>query len=66
MELVVNGERIEVEPESTVASLIEHVQLGGAACAVEVNRVLVPRREHKTHRLQGGDSIEIVTLVGGG
>jgi len=36
------------------------------AFAVEVNRRVVPRRDHAATLLQDGDSIEIVTLVGGG
>jgi thiamine biosynthesis protein ThiS len=41
-------------------------QLGGAACAVEVNRQLVPKKQHESQELKDGDSVEIVTLVGGG
>jgi len=37
-----------------------------AACAVEVNRRVIPRRDHATATLVDGDRIEIVTLVGGG
>ncbi|MCP6769637.1 sulfur carrier protein ThiS, partial [Klebsiella pneumoniae] len=34
--------------------------------AVEVNRDVVPAARHAEHRLGAGDSVEIVTLVGGG
>jgi thiazole synthase len=34
--------------------------------AVEVNRRVIPRQEHESCRLQEGDVVEIVTLVGGG
>ena len=37
-----------------------------APCAVEVNRLLVPKRKHEQHQLIEGDTVEIVTLVGGG
>jgi thiamine biosynthesis protein ThiS len=33
---------------------------------VEVNRKVVPRRQHAEHTLRDGDTVEIVTLVGGG
>jgi thiamine biosynthesis protein ThiS len=66
MELTLNGERIMVEPDITVASLIRRHQLGGSACAVEVNRRIIPRRDHDSHQLHPGDTVEVVTLVGGG
>ena len=66
MKIQVNGQQHEVEPASTVADLIDRLQLRGAACAVEVNRRVVPGREHPERRLCEGDTVEIVTLVGGG
>ena len=55
-----------MDAPSTVADLITHYHLGGSASAVEVNRELVPRRQHAEHALADGDEVEIVTLVGGG
>ncbi len=66
MKLRVNGDELAVESGVTVAHLLEHLDLAGRPCAVEVNAVVVPRREHEGHRLQDGDAVEIVTLVGGG
>ncbi len=34
--------------------------------AVEVNLEIVPHEQHATHEVQAGDTIEVVTLVGGG
>ena len=64
--LEVNGETREVPVGTTIAGLIEHLELGRTACAVEVNRQLAPKATHEDHTLVSGDSIEIVTLVGGG
>ena len=67
MHLIVNGEQLEVrEPRLTVEGLVAIRGFRGAACAVEVNRALVPRRERDTRELKEGDVVEIVTLVGGG
>jgi sulfur carrier protein len=66
MRVMVNGEAREVEPGTTVAGLIEQTGLGTQACAAEVNRTLVPRREHEGTELREGDLVELVTLVGGG
>ena len=64
--LTVNGEQRDVPEGATVADLIRELGLGTAACAAEVNRQLVPRREHADRSLREGDVVELVTLVGGG
>ncbi len=62
----VNGKVHECPPETTVADLLNDLQINVRYCAVERNQELLPREEHRTVRLVSGDEIEIVTLVGGG
>ncbi|MEM1445984.1 MAG: sulfur carrier protein ThiS [Planctomycetota bacterium] len=65
--LTVNGEEKTFEADAlTVAALIEHHGLSNQPVAVEVNRQLVPKRQHSDTTLQPGDTVELVTLVGGG
>jgi len=64
--LTVNGEAVQIEPDTTVARLIEAQGLAGQPVAVEVNREIVTKREHASHTLHKGDTVELVTLVGGG
>jgi len=66
MTVVANGEKREVGEQAKVADLLGELKLGTAACAVEVNKKIVPKLQHSTHALAEGDRIEIVTLVGGG
>jgi sulfur carrier protein len=66
MKLTVNGETRELPDKATVADLVADLRLGKAAVAVEVNRDLVPRKAHASTPLHEGDTIEVVTLVGGG
>lgn len=66
MEIHVNGEPQTVPEDATLAQLIADLGLQPKFVAVERNRQLVPRTEHAECRLQAGDQIEIVTLVGGG
>lgn len=61
-----NGERREVREGATVLELIRELGLAKQACAAEVNRTLVPRREQEGRALREGDVVELVTLVGGG
>ena len=66
MTIRVNGEQRALESECTVARLLDDLNLAGQPCAVEVNAAVVPRREHGERLLSDGDTVEIVTLVGGG
>ncbi|MDA1007456.1 MAG: sulfur carrier protein ThiS [Planctomycetota bacterium] len=62
----VNGESLEIPPKMSLRELIVHLGMGDRPCAVEINKKLVPRREHETRILAAGEAIEVVTLVGGG
>lgn len=66
MEITVNGQSRRVVEGTTVARLVEELNLPTSHVAVEVNLQLVPRAEHAGHRLADGDQLEIVTFVGGG
>lgn len=66
LSLTVNGEPREAPAGTTIAGLLDQLGLARSACAVEVNRVLVPKARHEHHELAPGDAVEVVTLVGGG
>lgn len=66
VEIVLNGERQEVEPGLTVAELLRRMNMKPQYAAVERNLELVPRSQHAECQLQPGDRLEVVTLVGGG
>ena len=66
MDIVVNGEAMQLEPPLVVDELLERLGLSGRPCAVEVNRAIVTRDDHRSTSLADGDVVEIVTLVGGG
>ena len=66
MKLTVNGEAREVPQAASVADLLDLLEVRAPRVAVEVNRAIVPRARHAEHRLADGDTIEIVTFVGGG
>ncbi len=67
MKLTVNGEDYDLPGNAvTVRDLVERLGFGEAPVAVEVNRQVVPRKQHDSHALGEGDVIEVVTLVGGG
>lgn len=65
MKLTINGENKQVDA-GTVRELLVSLALDKQAVAVEVNREVVPRKLHETTALKDGDTVELVTLVGGG
>ena len=66
MDITVNGESMHLDQPMQVQELLGRLGLEDRPCAVEVNRSLVPRDDHRQTQLAGGDVVEIVTLVGGG
>jgi thiamine biosynthesis protein ThiS len=64
--IVLNGVPRLLGGASSVADLIDVLALRPERVAVEVNEVLVRRAEYAQTRLNPGDRVEIVTLVGGG
>ncbi|MFN0136770.1 MAG: sulfur carrier protein ThiS [Phycisphaerae bacterium] len=66
MEITLNGEGRTLAGPLTLAELIEQHQLTPQRVAIEVNEQLVRRAEFALTRLNPGDRVEIVTLVGGG
>lgn len=66
MQVTINGTPREVPDELTIAALVKHLGLGPGPVAVEINRAIVPRKDHPSHAVKPGDTVEIVHLVGGG
>ena len=60
------GDDHSFESEPTGCEVLATLEVPRDAVAVEVNRTIIPRAQHEEHRLQDGDSVEVVTFVGGG
>jgi thiamine biosynthesis protein ThiS len=66
MTLTVNGKPKMLAAATTVAALLESLQLDAARVAIELNREILPRAEFAGRILADGDTLEIVQFVGGG
>ena len=66
MTVTVNGQPVELPAQATVADLLAQLGKSAVPCAVEVNKAVVRKRDHAAAALKPADTIEIVTLVGGG
>ena len=61
----VNGEMMDMDGK-TVAELLEAMDAGSQRVAVELNMDIVPRASYGETLLKDGDSVEVVSFVGGG
>jgi sulfur carrier protein len=67
MRIILNGEAIDLSQDhATIVELLVRHGLAESRVAVEVNGAIVPRSRHNEHRLNDGDTIEIVHALGGG
>ena len=66
MRVIINGTEHHIESGLTIAQLLAQLGKNPKFLAVERNFELVPRTKHAESALVDGDTIEIVTLVGGG
>ncbi len=66
MKISVNGDEKEYAQQIKLQALIEEMSLEGKRYAVEVNREIIPKRQHPDYQLSEGDVVEVVHAVGGG
>ena len=68
MNVLVNGEARPVTADTTVADLVRALgrDPASAGTAIARNGEVIPRRTWPTTTLDDGDTIEVVTAVGGG
>jgi sulfur carrier protein len=64
--VVVNGVSQAIAPGTTVAALLNEMDVAGKRVAVERNGAIVPRSAHAHTQLADGDVLEVVIAVGGG
>jgi len=66
MNIVLNGEKINIADSLNVMGLIDLYELPASKVAVERNLEIVPKSAYVTTILKENDKIEIVHFIGGG
>lgn len=67
MKLTINGKEKEVGAKTlTVHELLEQLNIRKDITIIEVNKKIVQKNAYGTTALQTHDTLEIITLVGGG
>jgi len=62
----VNGEDLDIENQSTAATLITQLGYQDQRIALEVNEAIISKSKHVEFTLNEGDQVEIIKAVGGG
>jgi sulfur carrier protein len=66
MRIQLNGEPYEVEPATSIAALLERLQINPQLVAVEYNGMVIRRARYADTMIDEGAEVEIVAFVGGG
>jgi thiamine biosynthesis protein ThiS len=66
MQLTVNGESHDHSGNGSITSLLTELGANSEHAAVTVNRDLIFSKDWKTFKLTTGDTVEVLTFVGGG
>ena len=64
--LQVNGRRVELDGPTSLLDYLEKLGVSPRAVAVERNGVIIERSSYSDAKLEEGDVVEIVRMVGGG
>ena len=66
IEIIVNGDALQVNQGARVTDLIKQLELAPERLAIELNLSILPRAKWAETELRQGDKLEIVHFVGGG
>ena len=66
MDLLVNGEHVELPNNANIKDLIELLGYQNQRIALEVNEMIIPKSKHQEFLLNNCDKVEVIIAVGGG
>ncbi len=66
IQITVNGNKVEIEENSSIADFIKERNVTGKMFAVEKNMEIINKDRYETEQIKSGDIIEIVGFFGGG
>ena len=62
----VNGEKFVLQESQVLLDFLQQKGYEISRIAVEINGVIVPKKDYATYRLHDEDALEIVAFMGGG
>ena len=66
MEIILNGDKQQIENQSTIILLLNSLKINKEHAALMINGNIIPSSNWDSHRLNENDEVEIMVFVGGG
>ncbi len=66
MEIIVNGEKKEVDNDLSVEAYLQKLEINLETVVVECDSTILHRDEYGSHILQEGSVLELIRFIGGG
>ena len=66
MEIILNGDKQQIESQSTIILLLNSLKINKEHAALMINGNIIPSSNWDSHRLNENDEVEIMVFVGGG
>ncbi|MBI9111939.1 sulfur carrier protein ThiS [Maridesulfovibrio ferrireducens] len=66
MIVILNGERTEINNNTSVLALLDSKQIAADTVVVELNKEIIPSDTFCNTMLNDGDHLEVLRFVGGG
>lgn len=64
--MIVNGEKMDIQPGTTVEELLQKLNFNDNRVVVEVDLAIVSKDEYSIKKLDTNSKVEIIQFVGGG
>ena len=66
MEIILNGDKQQIENQSTILLLLNSLKINKEHAALMINGNIIPSSNWDSHLLKENDEVEIMVFVGGG
>ena len=66
MNIIVNGEELNIAENSTISQLLKKLEIRDKVMAVAINMEIVKKESWNSHKIKEGDKLELLHFVGGG
>ena len=66
MNISINKEMMSLPEKTTIAGMLQKLDIQREYIAVEINMTIIPKSEFDKHQLKDNDKVEIIRAVGGG
>ena len=66
MEIILNGDKQQIESQSTIILLLNSLKINKEHAALMINGNIIPSCNWNSHLLKDNDEVEIMVFVGGG